>query len=105
MGNKIFATLGYPDAKSGMVNLTPDQQHTWVREHPGVFVPVKGAWGMQGSTTIRLEAIDEETLGEALTLGWQNAKNKGGSGQGSKRKARKRSAKPLIDPSDSAHLI
>jgi hypothetical protein len=69
---RIFATLGYPDWKWGMVNLTPDQQRTWVREHLDGFVAVKGKWGEQGSTSVRLDAVDEETLGEALTLAWQN---------------------------------
>jgi hypothetical protein len=69
---RIFATLGYPDGNSGMVNLTPEQQRTWVQEHADVFVPVKGKWGEQGCTTVRLKAVDEETLGEALTLAWRN---------------------------------
>jgi hypothetical protein len=72
-GGRIFATLGYPNRKWGMVNLTPDQQRIWVHEHPGAFVPVKGKWGEQGSTNVRLDAVDEETLGEALTLAWRNA--------------------------------
>ena len=73
VGGKIFATLGYPDGKWGMVNLTPDQQRIWVAEHPDAFIPVKGKWGEQGSTNVRLSAANEETLGEALTLAWQNA--------------------------------
>ena len=77
VGGRIFATLGYPDRKFGMLNLTPQQQRTWVREHPDGFVPVKGKWGEQGSTTVRLDAVDQETLGEALTLAWQNTVNKG----------------------------
>jgi hypothetical protein len=72
VGGRIFATLGYPDRKWGMVNLTPDQQRVWVADHPDGFVPVKGKWGEQGSTTVRLDAVDEEMLGEALTLSWQN---------------------------------
>ena len=77
MGGRIFATLGYPDSKWGMVVLTPDQQRLFVRDHPGVFVPAAGAWGDQGSTTVRLDRIDEEALGEALTLAWRNAIEKG----------------------------
>ncbi len=77
LGGRIFATLGYPDAGSGMVNLTPDQQRTFLRDHPGVFVPAAGAWGAQGSTTVRLVAADEEVVGEALTLAWRNAFEKG----------------------------
>ena len=72
VGGRIFATLGYPDRKWGMVNLTPDQQRARVREHPDAFVPAKGKWGEQGSTTVRLDTVDEEALGEALTLAWQN---------------------------------
>jgi hypothetical protein len=71
-GGRIFATLGYPDGGWGMVNLTPDQQRTRMRQHPDVFVPAAGKWGEQGSTMVRLDAVDEETLGEALTLAWQN---------------------------------
>jgi hypothetical protein len=77
VGGRIFATLGYPDKKWGMVSLTPDQQRSWVRAHPAAFAPVKGAWGEQGATGVRLEAVDEEALGEALTLAWRNAVEKG----------------------------
>lgn len=77
VGGRIFATLGYPDKKWGMVNLTPDQQRDFVRVNPGGFVPAAGAWGDNGSTTVRLAAIDEEALGEALTLAWRNAVEKG----------------------------
>ncbi|HYT73656.1 MAG TPA: MmcQ/YjbR family DNA-binding protein [Vicinamibacterales bacterium] len=87
IGGRIFATLAYPDKKWGMVSLTPAQQQTWVREHPGAFVPVKGAWGEQGATEVRLDAVDEEALGEALTLAWQNAVAKGPT-RTSKRKPR-----------------
>jgi hypothetical protein len=77
VGGRIFATLGYPDDKWGMVNLTPEEQRRFVRDHPGAFVPAAGAWGENGSTTVRLAAIDEESLGEALTLAWRNAVDKG----------------------------
>jgi hypothetical protein len=83
VGGRIFATLGYPDAKWGMVNLTPEQQRAWVAEHPDAFVPVTGKWGEQGSTNVRLSAVNDEALGETLTLAWQNASRT--------RKARRRS--------------
>jgi hypothetical protein len=88
VGGRIFATLGYPDRKWGMVNLTPDQQRTWVRQHPDAFVAVKGKWGEQGSTTVRLDAVEVETLGEALTLAWQNTVARA-SARGSARKRRR----------------
>jgi hypothetical protein len=72
VGGRIFATLGYPDRKSGVVMLTPDQQRAWIRDYPDVFVPAKGKWGEQGSTIVRLQAGDEEVLGAVLTLAWQN---------------------------------
>jgi hypothetical protein len=68
---RIFATL-YPDNQWGMVKLTPDQQQEFIRANPAIFVPATGAWGRQGSTTVRLDSVDEETLGEALTLAWKN---------------------------------
>lgn len=77
VAGRIFATLGYPDNKWGMVSLTPEQQRTWVRDYPAAFVAVKGAWGEQGATGVRLDAVDEEALGEALTLAWRNAVEKG----------------------------
>ena len=57
--------------------LTPDQQRRFVHDHPGVFVPAAGAWGEQGATTVRLGGIDQEALGEALTLAWRTAVEKG----------------------------
>ena len=66
---KIFATL-YPDGQSGMVKLTPDQQAEFMRAD--AFAPASGAWGRQGCTTVRLAAVEEDKLGEAMTLAWQN---------------------------------
>jgi hypothetical protein len=76
IGGRIFATLGYPDGKSGMVTLTPGQQQQYLREHATAFVRVNGTWGDQGATLVRLDAVDEETLGEAMTLAYQNAVSK-----------------------------
>jgi len=72
VGGRIFATL-QPDGKRGMVKLTPDQQHEVIASSPSTFEPASGAWGRQGCTMVRLDAIDESTLGEAMTLAWQNA--------------------------------
>lgn len=77
VAGRIFATLGYPDKNWGMVVLTPERQRAFVRDHPGIFVPAAGAWGAQGSTTVRLDAVDEEALGEAMTVAWRNAVEKG----------------------------
>ena len=72
VNGRIFATL-HADREWGMVKLTPEQQGPYVRDFPGVFVPESGAWGRQGCTAVRLARVDEETLGEALTLAWRNA--------------------------------
>lgn len=68
---KIFATL-YPDGTSGMVKLTPEQQQEFISTDATAFAPASGAWGRQGCTTVRLSSIAEDTLGQAMTLAWQN---------------------------------
>ena len=72
VNGRIFATL-HSDGKRGMVKLTPDQQRGFIGASPSSFEPASGAWGRQGCTMIRLDSIDEGTLGEAMTLAWQNA--------------------------------
>lgn len=69
---RIFATL-HGDGAHGMVKLTPDQQRRFTADHPDAFAPESGAWGRQGCTRVVLAAVDEETLGDALTLAWQNS--------------------------------
>ena len=76
VNGRIFATI-HPDPKWGMVTLTPEQQQRFVADAPEDFVPENGAWGLQGATAVRLESVNEEALGEALTLAWQNANAKG----------------------------
>ncbi len=71
LGGRIFATL-HPDNRAGMVKLTPDQQRAFVKAKPDAFAPENGAWGRQGCTRVVLASVDEETLGEAITLAWQN---------------------------------
>ena len=75
VNNRIFATL-HADNKVGMVKLTPDQQKRFVEEAPGAFAPESGAWGRSGCTSVRLEAVDGDTLGEAMTLAWKNLTSK-----------------------------
>jgi hypothetical protein len=69
---KIFATLGYPDNARGMVKLPPEQQHYFSKDYPDVFVPVKGAWGRQGATSVNLKAAKKEILRKAIQLAWRN---------------------------------
>lgn len=73
---RIFATL-HADAKHGVVKLTPEQQTAFVTEHPAAFVPESGAWGRQGYTRVLLAAAEDEVVGEAVTLAWQNVQGHG----------------------------
>jgi hypothetical protein len=70
---KIFATLGYPEASRGMVKLAPQDQKHFVELHPEAFTPVKGAWGLQGSTSVLLAAVKPDVIAQALDLAWQNS--------------------------------
>jgi hypothetical protein len=71
VGGKIFATLGYPDKDYGMVVLPPEEQKKFVISDPSAFRPAKGAWGLRGSTCIRLEAVDLPTLRRAMEIAWR----------------------------------
>jgi hypothetical protein len=68
---RIFATLGAPDAAHGMVALRPEQQEDFIAMAPGGFRPANGAWGRQGSTLVRLDAVDAEMLETALAAAWR----------------------------------
>jgi hypothetical protein len=72
VGGKIFATLGHPAKGWGMVKLTPEQQHYYSKDYPDVFVPVKGAWGRHGATSVHLTAVSKEMLQKAISAAWRN---------------------------------
>ncbi|MFL6350866.1 MAG: MmcQ/YjbR family DNA-binding protein [Bryobacteraceae bacterium] len=90
---KVFATLQYPDKSWGMVRLTSDDQHTFVHAHWEAFLPVKGAWGRQGCTSVRLEAADTSVLTQALGIAWRNAGAERPKKQPKKRTSTRRSRK------------
>ena len=71
VGGKIFATLGYPRNGWAMVKLTPEQQDTFMKAEPEVFVPVKGGWGRRGATNVILRAATKTTLRSALVAAWR----------------------------------
>jgi hypothetical protein len=85
---RIFATL-HADNQFGMVALTPEQQQRFMQEAPASFAPENGAWGRMGCTAARLDSVDEDTLGEAMTLAWQNAASKPAPRRSKTRKSRK----------------
>jgi hypothetical protein len=72
VGGKIFATLGYPDKTRGMVKLSPEDQHYFSKDYPDAFVPVKGAWGRKGATSVHLKAAKKDILRKALDAAWRN---------------------------------
>lgn len=73
VGGKIFATLGYPDKSWGMVKLFPDQQQSFMKSEPKVFIPAKGAWGARGSTCVQLKNAKKASLRKAIATAWLNA--------------------------------
>lgn len=74
---RIFASL-HADLLQGMVKLAPECQQEFVRRSPAAFAPENGSWGLQGCTRVQLDAVDDETLGEALTLAWQGSTRRAG---------------------------
>ena len=71
VGGKIFATLGYPSDKFGVVMLSPDDQQFIVRDHPTVFAPVSGTWGQAGATTVTLRKAGKRAVGMAIEAAWR----------------------------------
>src|SRR6201996_1247772 len=82
VGGRIFATLASQDQGYGNLMLTTEQQADFVRELPKVFLPVRGGWGRNGATHIRLATANEDLLTGALEVAWKlrvekNAKTHG----------------------------
>jgi hypothetical protein len=71
VGGKIFATLGSPDQRWGMVKLVPEQQEDFITLAAEVFKPAAGAWGRGGNTLIKLADVDLEMLEAALSAAWK----------------------------------
>src|SRR3954469_29663 len=92
VGNRIFATLRDSN-RFGMVVLRPEQQQRFVADYPEAFEPESGAWGRSGCTRVVLQAVHEEELGEAATLAWQNAVDKGPTRQSRPRQSTNRPRK------------
>ena len=72
VGDRIFATLAAVKHGYGNLMLTPEQQAEFVAEMPEVFLPIKGGWGRNGATHIRLENATEDVLVGALRAAWKN---------------------------------
>jgi hypothetical protein len=72
VAGKIFATLGYPDKTRGMVKLSPEDQHNFSKDYPEAFIPVKGAWGRRGATSVYLKVAKKDVLAKAIEAAWRN---------------------------------
>ena len=88
VGGRIFATLASVKEGYGNLMLTPEQQADFVAELPDVFLPVKGGWGRDGATHIRLAKTSEDVLTGALQTAWKLRVEKN---KGAKKKPAKRS--------------
>jgi hypothetical protein len=73
VSGKIFATLGWPDDDWGMVKPSAKEQMKFFGHESAAFAPVKGAWGRNGSTQVRLGKIDRTTLRKAIVAAWRRA--------------------------------
>jgi hypothetical protein len=77
VGGRIFATLASQKLGYGNLMLTPEQQQAFVEEMPEVFLPVPGGWGRMGATHVRLAAVTEDVLRDALQVAWKLRIEKG----------------------------
>ena len=60
-GGRIFASLS-PDATTGNVKLTPEQQQAMLTAEPAAFRPCSGDWGRRGWKTIILDAAPRQVI-------------------------------------------
>lgn len=69
---RIYATLA-ADRATANLKFTPDEQALKCLTHPQAFAPVPNAWGTQGWTTARLDALTDDELAAALETAWRHA--------------------------------
>ena len=72
VGGKIFATLSPAGEGWAMVKLSPEQQESFVRAEPDLFLPFNGAWGRDGATKVHLRAAKKSTLRTAIVFAWRS---------------------------------
>lgn len=71
VGGRIFATLAAVKQGYGNLMLSPELQADFVAEAPDVFLPVKGGWGRNGATHVRLKEANADLLAGALRAAWK----------------------------------
>jgi hypothetical protein len=76
VAGKIFATLGYPNARSGTIVLSPTDQDQLLQRHVEVFTAAAGAWGRAGSTCLQLRTAPRHVVAIALESAWKRRASK-----------------------------
>jgi hypothetical protein len=71
VGGRIFATLASIEEGLGTLMLTPEVQDHFVGDAPVLFAPVRGEWGRQGATHVRLAEVPPDVLEGALRTAWR----------------------------------
>ena len=71
VGGRIFATLASQAQGYGNLLLTPEQQAMFVAEAPDIFIPVRGGWGRNGATHMKLATANEDLVYGALQTAWK----------------------------------
>ena len=71
VAGKIFATLGYPDARSATIMLSPLDQDLMLQHYPKAFSAAAGAWGRSGSTAVTLRTAPRRAIALALESAWR----------------------------------
>lgn len=71
VARKIFATLREADGRAAL-KLSPDEQQLLMQTAPGMFEPVKGAWGLKGWTRVSLDRADAQTVRHAMAMAWKS---------------------------------
>ncbi len=71
VGGRIFATLASVREGYGNLKLTPEMQAEFVAEAPQFFLPIRGGWGKNGATHVRLSEVPEDVLFGAIRAAWQ----------------------------------
>lgn len=74
---RIFATLGYPSDEFAAIMLSPEEQAEFVKKGRGAWSPVKGGWGLKGSTNVHLKRASAELVRRALAAAWARKSSTG----------------------------
>ncbi len=85
VGGRKFASLASQAKGYGNLELTLEQQTTFVEEAPEIFLPIPGGWGKMGHTHIRLAVATEDILTGALRTAWKLRVDKNAKTRGKKR--------------------